>query len=101
MTLAELKALEKKVVKAIASYEARQKKKARDVLEAKAKEMGFSLAELAGDDAPKAKRKVRGVGVAKYRNPDDDSQTWTGMGRRPGWVIDALDAGGSLDDLAI
>jgi len=40
------------------------------------------------------------VVAAKYRNPDDPSQTWGGRGKRPQWVTDALAAGKTLDDLA-
>ena len=35
----------------------------------------------------------------KYRNPDDPSQTWSGRGRRPRWVVQSLEAGRTLDDL--
>ncbi|MEZ5450699.1 MAG: H-NS histone family protein [Thiolinea sp.] len=37
----------------------------------------------------------------KYRNPEDDSQTWTGRGRKPKWVEAYLQQGKDLDDLAI
>ena len=40
-------------------------------------------------------------GVPKYANPADPSQTWTGRGRKPKWVNDALSAGKSLESLAI
>lgn len=36
---------------------------------------------------------------AKYRNPDDPSQTWSGRGRRPRWLSEALEAGRKLEDL--
>jgi DNA-binding protein H-NS len=38
---------------------------------------------------------------AKYRNPDDASQTWTGRGRKPAWVQNYIDAGFKIEDLAI
>jgi len=38
---------------------------------------------------------------AKYRHPDDPSQTWSGRGKRPHWVNEALAAGKSLEDLAV
>lgn len=38
---------------------------------------------------------------AKYINPEDPTQTWTGRGRKPEWVHAALAAGQSLDDLKI
>ena len=40
-----------------------------------------------------------GASDAKYRNPDDPSQTWSGRGRRPRWLTEALEAGRKLDDL--
>lgn len=40
----------------------------------------------------------KGVAV-KYRHPDDPSLTWAGRGKRPQWVVDALAAGKTLDDL--
>ncbi|MDQ2089820.1 H-NS histone family protein [Marimonas arenosa] len=102
MTLTELKSLEKKVVKAIAKFEEREKKKALSTLKAKAREMGFSLDELtaAQPKAPAAKKPAKKV-PPKYANPDDPTQTWTGRGRRPVWVTQALEAGKSIDDLSI
>lgn len=101
LSLAELKALEKKVVKAIASHEVKQKKAALQTLESKAKELGFSLSELTGMEKLVVRKKAAKPGVPKYKNPADATQTWTGKGRRPEWVNAALDAGKSLDDLAI
>ena len=40
-------------------------------------------------------------GAAKYANPANPEQTWTGRGRKPNWVIEALDNGKSIEDLAI
>ncbi|MDU8927764.1 H-NS histone family protein [Alisedimentitalea sp. MJ-SS2] len=102
MTLAELKSLEKKLAKAISRFEMREKKKALAMLKAKAKEMGFSLDELAAEAAaqPETVRPRKKV-APKYANPMDLTQTWTGRGRRPAWVKDALEAGKSLDDLTI
>lgn len=37
----------------------------------------------------------------KYANPENRSQTWSGLGKRPHWVVDHLAGGGELYDLAI
>ena len=37
--------------------------------------------------------------TARYRHPDDPNLTWTGRGRKPVWVIEWLDAGGTLEQL--
>jgi len=39
--------------------------------------------------------------LPKYCNPLAPSQKWSGRGRRPKWVIAALEAGQKLDDLKI
>jgi len=39
--------------------------------------------------------------AAKYKNPSDPSETWTGRGRKPKWVEDHIAAGGNTDDLLI
>jgi len=39
--------------------------------------------------------------LPKYGNPLAPSQKWSGRGRRPKWVIAALEAGQKLDDLKI
>lgn len=38
---------------------------------------------------------------AKYRNPDNPSETWSGRGRQPKWVQMALTDDRKLEDLAI
>lgn len=39
--------------------------------------------------------------AVRYRHPSDSSLTWTGRGRKPAWVQNWLDNGGSLDDLDV
>ena len=46
-------------------------------------------------------RKRRERTPAKYRNPDNPRQTWTGKGRQPVWLKEVLDGGGSLAELEI
>lgn len=98
LSLSELKSLQKKVNKAIESYEDRQKNQALAALEAKAKEMGFSLSELTGATPGKAKRKPA---APKYRHPEDPDVTWTGKGRQPAWFKQAVTSGTSPDDLLV
>jgi DNA-binding protein H-NS len=37
----------------------------------------------------------------KYRNTTNNEETWTGRGRKPTWLVDALAAGRKLEDFAI
>lgn len=68
-----------------------------------AESLGLAVAE------PK-KRKARAErgavekkakGAPKYRSSVDPALTWTGKGRKPGWVQTYLDNGGDLENLLI
>jgi DNA-binding protein H-NS len=98
MSLSELKKLHSDVTKAIVGYEDRKKKEARSALEEKAREMGFSLAELLGDVS---KERKRDTVAPKYCHPENSGLTWTGRGRQPKWVVEALASGKTLSDLLI
>lgn len=37
----------------------------------------------------------------KYRNPDNTAQTWSGVGKKPAWVAEALASGKTLADLEV
>lgn len=97
LSLKDLRDLQSRVTKEISGYEERRKKNAIAELEEKAKEMGFSLAELTGA----ASIRKRAPAVPKYSNPDDPSETWSGRGRKPRWFVDALMAGKSPEDMSI
>lgn len=97
LSLAELKKLHKDAAKAIESFADREKKAVRAKLEAIARENGYELAEIL-EAAP---IKTRKAVVPKYVNPDDKNDTWSGRGRKPRWVVAALESGKSLSDLEI
>ena len=44
---------------------------------------------------------ARGKVAAKYRNPDDPSETWAGRGLKPKWLTAAIKAGKKQDDFLI
>lgn len=98
LSLDELKSLQTRVARAIATFVDRRKKEALIELEDKARELGFSLSELTGT-AP-APRK-RAPANAKYANPANPAETWTGRGRKPRWFEAALKSGKSPEDLMI
>ena len=37
----------------------------------------------------------------KFRNPNDPSETWSGRGKPPRWVVELLAAGRNLDEIRI
>lgn len=95
LSLAELRDLRNKVEKAISSYEDRRRKEALAAVELAAREHGFNLAELTG--AKPARSRI----AAKYANPADPSQTWSGRGRKPRWIQEYLESGKPIEDLSI
>ena len=99
LNLDELKTLQKDVEKAIRNYEKVRKAEALAAAEAKVKEMGFTLAELLGDKAASSGKGK--INPPKYRHPENPEITWTGKGRQPAWIKDAVDQGKSLDDFLI
>jgi DNA-binding protein H-NS len=62
-----------------------------------ANESGFEIAELFGGKRG-GKRAASG---AKYRNPKDSSQTWTGRGRKPNWLVEAVNQGAKLESFEV
>lgn len=97
-SLKELKDLRGMVDRAIASYEERRKKAALAELEEKARELGFNFADLAKLSPTRSKGSL---GSAKYANPANPGDTWTGRGRKPKWFTEALAAGRKPEDMAI
>lgn len=97
LSLKELKDLRTQVDRAISSFEGRRKREAAAELEAKARELGFTLQDLV--DAGSTRK--RGKAEAKYANPENPSDTWTGRGRKPRWFAEAVSAGRSPEEMAV
>jgi len=106
LSLSELRKLAKDVQKAINAAETKRHKEARAAVEKVAKEYGVPITDLLAQDKAKPKRRKKPSAKktsakAKYRNPADPTQTWTGKGRRPKWYLDAIAAGKSETDLLV
>ena len=107
MSRKELMALRTNIDKAIAAVGDRDRRNALKAAEEAVREHGYTLAELGpflGGGPTRARRRATSEGAgnaARYRNPENPEQTWSGRGRRPRWVHDAEAAGRSLDDLRI
>lgn len=97
LSLKELKALQAQITKMIANFDDRRKRTALTELEEKARELGFSLAELTGTSVSRK----RSAATPKYANPADPNDTWSGRGRKPRWFEDALKAGSSAESMAV
>ncbi len=102
----ELSKLAKDVAKALKAAEDRERRDARKAAEKAAAEFGYSLGELSGEPkakAPKkrAKGKPKAKAKPKYRNPANPEQTWSGRGRKPQWIHDAVANNVDIADLEI
>ena len=97
LSLDELKSLRKEVEAAISGFAEKQRVDALKALHAVAKEHGLSLEEIVGGKGRKRKAKS----PAKFANPDNPAETWSGRGRQPAWYKAALSAGKKPESMAI
>jgi len=81
LSLSELKASRKDIDAAIANFEARKRIEARKALDEVAKKHGMSLDDIIGGGKKRKKAKA----PAKYQNPTNATETWSGRGRQPLW----------------
>ena len=99
--ISELKGLQYDIEKEIKERQKQEVKKAREQIFAIAQGLGVSVEELLDNAAKKAKDEKAGRVQPQYQNPADNSQTWTGRGRQPKWIVDGLSGGKTLDDFRI
>jgi DNA-binding protein H-NS len=104
--LSELKQLQVDIEKEIKGRQQSEVKKAREQILSIAQTLGVSVEDLLAADSKKKSKagntETKGEKVrAQYRNPADNEQTWTGRGRQPKWVVEALGQGKKLDDFRI
>ncbi len=104
MSKKQLEKLLKDVQKALKSIQTAEKREARKAAEKAAAKFGFSLADLTNtEQKPKGRKPAakKVAGVAKYANPADKSQTWTGKGRQPQWFKAAVEGGKKPESMEI
>lgn len=95
MSLKDLLDLQVKVERAISVAKDREKADVKQKIASLAENAGFSVNELFGG-------RGRGkVVAAKYMNPDNRAETWTGRGRKPNWLVAKLKKGAKMEDFAI
>ena len=98
-SLSKLRALEVQVIDELKTRHFLSVSKAREQILHIAQGAGISVKELmAGKSAPRAKSAPAG---AKFRNPNDPSQEWSGRGRQPNWIKAWTASGKSIDDAKI
>jgi DNA-binding protein H-NS len=98
MSLKEINDLEAKIAKAKSAAREKAKSDLKDRIDRLVEGSGFTVAELYGFAA---RGRGRSKSAAKYANPENKSETWTGRGRKPNWLVARLKKGAKMDDFAI
>ncbi len=81
--------------KALAAVKDRERADLKHKIASLAENAGFSVGELFG-------QRGRGKSAAvKFQNPDNRSETWTGRGRKPNWLVAKLGKGAKMTDFAV
>ena len=97
MSLKELVAFQPRLEKAIAGARQRERSEIKEKIAALAAGSGFSVSELFGTG-----RGLKGSKVSpKYINPDNESETCSGRGRQPRWLVAKLAKGAKLEQFEI
>lgn len=98
LSSAQLRDLQKQLERELKKREGEDRTKAREQILAIAQSVGVPVKDLIGNAV---RVKTSGTVAARYRNPADASQQWTGRGRQPKWVKEWVDSGKALDGLRI
>lgn len=99
LSIAELKDLQQEIAIEMELRGKEERQKLVQEFRDRAKALGISLEDLMAGQ--KAKPRAAGKVAAKYANPADKNQTWTGRGKQPRWVAEHVAAGKTLEDLKV
>lgn len=103
----QLRELDQQVAQQLANAEKQEIKRAGEQIERIAESLSMSVPDLlnaTGLLTHKVKKQSGAAatkGQARYQNPANRSETWTGRGRKPFWVTKYLEEGGALDALRV
>ena len=106
LSTVELAELNERLDELIAQKRVEERFNLRARLEQMAEQAGLSLDEIAGGKGASA-RKGRGRAsrnlpvTARFANPHDPRLTWSGRGRKPNWLVAALEDGADLEDFRL
>lgn len=101
MSLKDLNDLEAKLAKAKAAAKTRAKAEVKEKIDALLESSGFTIGDLYSVARAGRPRGAAVAKSAKFVNPDDRNETWTGRGRKPNWLVAKLAKGAALEDFAI
>ena len=98
LSITELNATIEEAQAALKEKKEDEKKEFRNEILELVQSRGFSMEELFNiEGKPKKKGKL----PPTHRDPNDPRNTWTGRGRKPLWLAEALNAGGEMKDYII
>jgi DNA-binding protein H-NS len=98
MSFAELAAMQTRIERTQIEKQRSERAALKQKLTDLAKDAGFDIHELLG----RGGKGKRGKVAVKYRDPSNASNTWTGRGRMPRWMVAATKGGkANKDDFLI
>lgn len=98
-TIPELEEIQKDLGKAIVKMRAEKKLEVKEQVFEMIKAAGFTPSDLGFSPVKKTGGKKRVLSI-KYKSPET-GETWTGVGRTPGWLASQLEAGKTLEDFRV
>lgn len=63
--------------------------------------VGLSIEQILEFGATKRKKSTRKSVEPRYRSKKNPSETWTGRGKQPRWLVAELESGAKLEDFLI
>ena len=101
--LEDLRALREALEALIEERERDEERRVYGEMQALAASIGKDLDEIIKRQRPKpaAKRKAKRPAGVKYQNPDNPKETWSGRGKEPKWLREAMAAGKQKADFLV
>ncbi|MES2207587.1 MAG: H-NS histone family protein [Pseudomonadota bacterium] len=100
LSVSELQNLQKELSNQFKTRQSQNLKEARAAIKEVEARYGFTAEEILASKK-KVSASEKNTVDAKFRNPENSEETWTGRGKKPKWVETALKAGKNIDDLKI
>ncbi|RYY79791.1 MAG: H-NS histone family protein [Moraxellaceae bacterium] len=101
LSVAELEKLTDEAGALIESKKEQELDTAYDKITEIAASVGVTLDELVGRGNKTSKTTTRKPVAPRYRNPENQQETWTGRGKQPRWLAGKLAGGAKLEDFLI
>ncbi|OUD15457.1 H-NS family nucleoid-associated regulatory protein [Thioflexithrix psekupsensis] len=101
LELQDLIEVQDKVAELLKSRQKEEKKSLIEQIREMADKAGLEIDNVVWADEIKRKQKSRKLYPPKYYNPQNPTQTWTGLGRQPSWIKEHLAKHGNLTALLL